>query len=624
MRVVRIAAAALAVSFALGGALAGCKPAAKAPEAGVSDTLSPKLAELDKQLSALRAEAFKQPGGKQADLPAIVAALPKGWTISWEKLDFDAAGGATVLTNMRAANTEAPGFGVTASEVRLWGVDAGLIAARLHGQRLQDSGAIARRIDAKGVAVTGIDKLMKPYMDAMASGLGEKVSFDKYDIAANRLIVDNLALLSWLDSKPADPAAKPDPEMDRLFAMIRAYGAAMNAVSYSAYVVDGVTGAIEYGADTAKFAGKLSAANFASRNASGADVELTVARDIKFDGGMDLTPFGSKDPKDVQHTDLSMTLGLESVENMRLAKASKYLVDLKLPPRAQTDLLSLGVFRMRDMKVGQNGLDLYAIKGASFDASGWHWLVPTMMRIELKDLTTYNRNALLAAYEGAKRAAKAAGEPEPPLSSVLPPEMDASMKKYGFDVTTGGGGLGWNWDPKTGAAKVDADFHVDKLAHSALHVEALLPNFDEVSKMLPEDKAPTEAQMDAVSKLFNDKMALKNASFDLVDEGALTKGFAFVNEMETTRQGPTDRKPESVDMLRAQMANGFREQASEMKNSKKPRNAAALEAIAAFLEKSAPIHFLLNPAAPVLLSQLNLYSGDDEKALETLNFTVKP
>jgi len=297
---------------------------------------------------------------------------------------------------------------------------------------------------------------------------------------------------------------------------------------------------------------------------------------------------------------------------------------MKLPPRSETDLMSLGLFHMRDMKVGQNGLDLYALKDASFDASGWHWLVPTKMRIEVKDLTTYNRNAMLAAYEGMKRSAKAAGEPEPPLSTVLPPEMDASMKKYGFDVTTGGGGFGWNWDPKTGAGKVDADFHVDKLAHSALHFEGLLPNFDEVSKLLPEDKAPTDAQMEAVSKLFNDKMALKNASFDLVDEGALAKGFAFVNEMETTRQGPSDQKPKSVDMLRAEMANGFRTQASEMKANKKPRNAAAMEAIAAFLQKGAPIHFLLNPAAPVMLSQFEGMMGDDEKALETLNFTVKP
>jgi hypothetical protein len=624
MRPVRIAVAALAASLALGGALAGCKPAAKPGDAAVSDTLSPRLADLDKQLGALRAEAFKQPGGKQADLPAIVAALPKGWTVSWEKMDFDAASGATILTNMKAANAEAPGFGVTASEVRLWGVDAGLLAARLNGQRLPDVGTIARRIDAKGIAVTGIDKLMKPYMDQMASGLGETISFDKYDIAANRLIVDNLGLLPWLDNKPADPAAKPDPEMDKLFAMMRAYGATLNAVSYGAYVLDGVTGAIEYSADAMKFKGALSMANLAARNAKGADVELAVARDIKFNGGMDVAPFGSKDAKDMQHTDISLALGLESIEDFRLAKASKYLVDLKLPPRTETDLMSLGVFHMRDMKVGQNGLDLYALKDASFDASGWHWLVPTKMRIEVKDLTTYNRNAMLAAYEGMKRSAKAAGEPEPPLSTVLPPEMDASMKKYGFDVTTGGGGFGWNWDPKTGAGKVDADFHVDKLAHSALHFEALLPSFEEVSKMLPEDKAPTEAQMDAVSKLFNDKMALKNASFDLVDEGALTKGFAFVNEMETTRQGPTDQKPKSVDMLRAEMANGFRTQASEMKANKKPRNAAAMEAIAAFLEKGAPIHFLLNPAAPVMLSQFEGLMGDDEKALETLNFTVKP
>src|SRR5262249_26229509 len=145
-----------------------------------------------------------------ADIAAVRDALPKAMSLTWATLDFDAASGATVLKDVKLTPTDAPQIGLAISELRMWDFNTDLAKARVAGQRLTESGDLARRIDAKNLSIFGLETLMGPAMDAY-TGVVEKavtsqlppdvdvadslkVKLDDYDFSIGRLVFDDVKL----------------------------------------------------------------------------------------------------------------------------------------------------------------------------------------------------------------------------------------------------------------------------------------------------------------------------------------------------------------------------------------------------------------------------------------------
>src|SRR5690348_16806140 len=112
MRAFRIAFAALA----FGAVLAGCTGA----KSGALAPLKTTPAEAEAYVAKLAAEPLKGKATAAADIASVRDALPKDIALTWDSATFDAAAGATVLTNVKITPAQMPNVGVSIAEVRLW------------------------------------------------------------------------------------------------------------------------------------------------------------------------------------------------------------------------------------------------------------------------------------------------------------------------------------------------------------------------------------------------------------------------------------------------------------------------------------------------------------------------
>ncbi len=115
---------------------------------------------LEAHVAKITSEAIKGEATAAADLASLRALLPKEVSVTWASLNFDAASGATVLTEVKVTPADMPEIGLGIAELRLWDFDVALLRARMQGQRLGETAKLARRIDAKNVSVFGMAEMM--------------------------------------------------------------------------------------------------------------------------------------------------------------------------------------------------------------------------------------------------------------------------------------------------------------------------------------------------------------------------------------------------------------------------------------------------------------------------------
>lgn len=156
---------------------------------------------LEAHVAKIAAEPIKGTATAAADLASLRSLLPKEVSVTWATLNFDAASGATVLTDVKFTPSDMPQIGVGIAELRLWDLDVDFLRARMQGQRLEETGQLAKRIDAKSVEVFGLAEMMN-------SGMGSPYGspYDVYDDP-----IPEAPAYDWPDDAAA-PAEEPVPE----------------------------------------------------------------------------------------------------------------------------------------------------------------------------------------------------------------------------------------------------------------------------------------------------------------------------------------------------------------------------------------------------------------------------
>jgi hypothetical protein len=590
-------------------ALASCKPAAKGAADASGFVMSPAVAELDKSLDGLRKSDFKVSGGAQADVNAVIAALPKSLSVKFAGQSFDAGSGATVLSKVTVSSTDLPDVALNIDEVKLWGLDTAFATARLSGQRLADSGALARRVEAKNLTVVGLDKTMEKFMKGFISGLptgtdASGIKINKYDVSIAHVVYDNVKLRPY-ELKPAVLAE--DSPAKELMPFVQGVAALANSFAMDASLVDGVKGDTDILQGEIKQAQKFEIATIASRGVNGGDTAAMLMRGTKQD--MAMTGAG---PNGKPYT-LAFAGGtdISTVENFRFAKLLHYLAIATLPPRTETDLMSGGLWRSGPTHYTLNGKPLMDSKDATFDATGFHWLIPTKLTFEAKDLVIHIDNAM----ETFETAMSSDGQP-----GAMKAQKDV-LTKYGLGAPTLNLSGGWNWDPKGGAAKLDAHVKVGGWDQVDFKLDGGFPTFDQVSAQIPDTGDMSEAQEDALMKLFTSDTMLRAFNFDLVDEGGSGKVFGLIADMMAADPSVPKGSAPTAQTMKDESINQLNTSASQMKDAS-PAMAAVMSAFAEFLSKGTAVHLAANPNPPVTAADFEKLMNADKAASDRLNVTV--
>ena len=139
----------------------------------------------------------------EADLTDLTAALPDGMSLRWESQSFDAASGATVFDGLTMALGGELEFGVTFEQASVWGLETDLLAARLSGQRLDETGLLFTRLEGTNMSYFGLAQAIDAVLDPIFSGIegdlpeGAELAFDRVDSTTERVVLTDVSLRPW-------------------------------------------------------------------------------------------------------------------------------------------------------------------------------------------------------------------------------------------------------------------------------------------------------------------------------------------------------------------------------------------------------------------------------------------
>jgi hypothetical protein len=628
MRFFRLLAA---VMFAAVGsiALASCKKPDAAAAAGGPG--SEAVAALERVMEELRTKPFTVANSTESDIDGFIRALPQGVTVTFAQKSFDAASGATTLTNVVIKTSAFPEGALNIGELKVWGLNTQLAAARLSGQRLAEAGPLARRIDAKNVSVTGLGEIMgglvtgmmQEAASAMPGADAPTPEIGRYDFRIARIIMDNVSL------RPFNLAAAPEAgarvkggmsNTDDLMAVgfhgLQTYAAWTNAFAADTAVYDGIEAEAQVAESGSTSTVKFGMASMGARGMNGGDLAYAIVKGTTVDMTM-TNPLLGGGP-------MHVTGGVElyTYENIRLARALDYLARGVMPPRTEADLLSLGVYRNYNTHYEMGGKEIYTVREGVFDGSGWRWLIPTHIRGEMKD-AAFNVTNFAAAINEMQRAATPAGETPP--GDILPSEVLDILKRHGMDRPVFNVAAGWDWNADTGVAVIDMNIAANSFDTVAFRLEGASPTFSDISSRIPETGEMTDAQKNAIAELFTGKTLLRSLSLDVTDQGGVDRIFGaaadFIN-LDTVREPTASTQRETAESLRNQTVNQINSEASNIKDAQ-PAQAAILAAAARFLSSREPFRIALNPQPPLTANDnAETFLNDPEGQAARLGLTV--
>lgn len=615
MRAFTFAIAALAAT----AIISGCDTAKSGALAPVKTT----AAEVEKRVEKMAAEPFKLEAKGAADVASVRDALPKAVSLTWASLDFDAATGATVMKNVKLTPADMPEIGLNISELRLWNFNAEFAKARLGGQRLTETGDLARRIEAMGTSVFGLETLMGPAMDAYTGAIENTVTaqlppevaaevsgsmqtkLDDYEFSIGRLVFDDVKLRPY-ELKLAQ--LPPENEFAEVMPLLQTYMAVSRSFGIDTVFMDKFKGQFAMTQAGQKMAMNFTADSYGARGMRGSDMDAAFIRGMAFDMN---APTGMADPATapvMPEMKIAGVVDYASIEGIKLDKVAGYLAKGEWPPRTEADLMSYGLFTMKNQRFALNGHNLYSVGETTIDARKWHWFIPTKLRMSANDVS-YDIKALMdfaADVEQAGIGAPAAGDPAAPPASLIPPEIMQILVKYGLDKPSMDYAFGWDWNPTSGAAVIDGAFGVDKYLRFDIKYDGGFPSFKGVSDLIP--GGFETAKGDEISTLFQKASTLKAFELNVADEGGLDKIFALTAEIGKTLPPEqtggvaffANATPESLRT----MASAGVYMAADQSAQVAPGFKDLITPFGAFIEKGGKVKFTMKPAKPVSIADI--------------------
>src|SRR6185503_18573297 len=220
--------------------------------------------------------------------------------------------------------------------------------------------------------------------------------------------------------------------------------------------------------------------------------------------------------------------------------------------------------------------------------------------------------------------------PGTPAATVpmVDPQIMQALAKYGLNKPSLDYTLGWDWNPKSGATKIDGAFGLDTYFRLDLKLDGGLPSFKAVSDLIPDDVEKTNGE--AVSKVFETSTQIKSAEMNIIDEGGLDKAFGLAVEigklMPVEPGQPDFFSTQTPDTLRQMVVAGIYAVADQAA-IELPAARDLLRPFATFVEKGGKLHVTLKPKQPLTPSSIDtsVTTGEQSPAvmLQKLNIKVE-
>ncbi|MDJ0919645.1 MAG: hypothetical protein QNI84_00845 [Henriciella sp.] len=633
--------------------LAACYPASETPsdspgavEAPESDSASagvdPDLAPFTDLLGA----TYTQSGAVEADLTGLLEALPTYAGVDWETMRFDSDTGATVFTGLDISlGTDAP-VGMRFEEASVWGLDADFLAARLRGERLDESGPVMTRFDGRQFSYFGfgdaLNFAMNGFFDLIAEGeeLPEDFNFsvDAFDYSGARFLMTDVSLLPW-EFSPLSADILPDeldeePEVKALLIegihLAQHVVAGTRSLAMDKAIMTDISMAMTMRQPSANVDITSEVELYTLSGMRGFDYDQTLVRNAKsiqtteyvtMDLGDDtfgeVSPMGLPAGMDVTQ---ETTYAMAKSADIRLNKVLGFLARGEIPNMDERDLLSLGRGSATDFAFKLNGADTFAVREIRLDVDQFEWLIPSDLAISfdggvihISELTSFAKGMMEGFAETAEESMSPSEASE--LAMVLE-GMDKGLEllpDYGLDKLTLNGAFTAKWNADQGPADFAYTLEGDGFGSGQLDLGLTFPVY-ETLRAASQSEDPERA----LETAFEDAFAIRSGSYFERDLGGYDKILGFVNAIgaEYPDQGwgamVSNMEPAQMRAYGATLVRMGRASAEQ----EFPPAAEWLDAIAAYVETGGSIEFAMRPTAPVTAETFDeLDETDDPQAV---------
>jgi len=634
----------LAFTAVLGFGLAACSKGGSGAIGAID--VDPKSVEA--HVTKLAGEAFKGTATAAADIESLRAALPAEVAVSWGGLSFDAATGSTLLTAVKMTPKDNTEVGVSIDELRLYDLDVDLLKARLAGQRLTESAPLARRIDAKNVSAFGLATLMNGMMGDVYDGFTDgfmlppedgipaepanplkfqpadptapegwppatepepgfpeedfsfdmSSTFDRYDFSAGRVILDDIVLKPYQVAPAPAAAANPDDPMASFMSVLQMFAAFNQSfgIDTAAYFdVKGGFAMTQFG-DT--MSTDMAIKSLGARGMRGGDTDAMYMR------GLSYTSTGANMGMPM---DMTYAVDLYTIEDFRLGKVMDYLAKGVVPPRTETSLMSLGVWRSQAESFKLGGKEFYTVAESMFDGSGFHWFIPTKLAATGKGMSLDVGGLIEYAQQASSAIMGDMGDmgddpfyaEQVAAQNAEMQQMIATLNKNGLSKIAGDYNFGWDWNAGSGDAKLDLGFDGKDLLKFNTMYEGGFPSFKAVSDLIPDNVEATDQE--ALANVFNTNTSMKLIEFNIEDNGGLPKIYGLMGDFAPAMG--MGAEPMTGENVRVMASSGLKTMAAAV-SQEIPEIPGLLNPIAAFLELGGKLRLAIQPAKPMPFSSL--------------------
>ena len=363
-------------------------------------------------LRALAEEAFNLEASSEADLSAINEALPDLFSISWDEKSFDEGTGATVFTGLKITIATDPEFGLQAGEAEVWGLNSDLIAARLRGERLDETGLVFNRLEARNVKYFGLAGAMNVLFDALKEEIEEEseayedlvLNVETFEAETAEMVMNGVSLRpfeyvpvsdSIFDAigvaQEDEDELGPDEMADREFALkTLRLAQQVLAVSRSLSVEEGASYNTSMVFDMSQpgMTQRVDASwDFSGyEDLNGLDIGRAVVVNAVQAQSTEMTDeaeeFAEIGLEDFSYDQVETTAFM-TYEGLKLDKLASFLVRSEFPMMEEKDLLSLGTWEARGYILQLNDGDVFEADRVFLDAEDFAWFIPEDLTLEM-------------------------------------------------------------------------------------------------------------------------------------------------------------------------------------------------------------------------------------------------
>lgn len=476
---------------------------------------------------------------KAFDVDRLVDLMPDGVKLDMDEAEFDEDTGAMVLDDVEISFSGMGDLAIEIDELRIWGLDLDYLETRMAGDAADSSGRIARRIEAGDVELVGLESAMADFMDAYmnaAQGTMDGMmpedfedeafedemaaAFDMeitdYEVSFGDLVIEDLRLLPW--EMVAADAEKLDAGWAELMPFLQNYAAWSRVFSFDGLAIDDLTFGFVLDQDGVPFELEYDIEVMFYEGYRGGDQALFVADDMT----------GSAVFTDPEIGDFSMDMefSVDSyvIRDMKLNKVMGYLARGEMPPKTETDLMSLGVWETGGESYFFNGEPFYSTGSTRIALDDWHWLMPARASVSVSDFSIDFDGYMSAISDVMEAEDEDYEDVSEMFDSIIGVLDDYGLAQPSVDYS-----MIWNWSPESGETSAGLAFGLDGYSRMAWLIGGILPDYEGLTDPIADDFSMFDGDM--LEETFEDVFAFSTLRVELIDEGGFEKAFPLVIDM---------------------------------------------------------------------------------------------